>query len=59
MNFEVNGTRYFLSFSAGEGRWQLLMPTATGIARMPIADDNPPVTGTKLWLDMAGEQPKG
>jgi len=43
MNFEVNGVRYFLTFSAEEGEWLLLSPAKNGLHRLRIYNDGAPV----------------
>jgi hypothetical protein len=39
MNFEVKGQSYFLNFVPEQGQWFLFTPTATGIHRIPVAND--------------------
>lgn len=43
MNFEVNGVRYFLTFSAEQGEWLLLTPAQSGLRRLRIYNDGAPV----------------
>ena len=39
MQFEVNGQDYFLNFVEDERRWFVLIPTETGLARIPVYVD--------------------
>jgi len=43
MHFEVNGVRYFLTFSAEQGEWLLLTPAKNGLRRIRIYNDGAPV----------------
>jgi hypothetical protein len=39
LQFEVNGQDYFLNFIEDERRWFVLVPTATGLQRIPVYID--------------------
>ncbi|HEX3352254.1 MAG TPA: hypothetical protein VHS34_05490 [Terriglobales bacterium] len=39
MQFEVNGQEYFLNFMQDEGRWFVLVPSETGVNRIPVYED--------------------
>ena len=39
MQFEVNGQDYFLNFVEDERRWFVLVPTETGVTRIPVYVD--------------------
>ena len=39
MQFEVNGQDYFLNFVEDERRWFVLVPTETGVSRIPVYVD--------------------
>ena len=39
MQFEVNGQDYFLNFVEDERRWFVLVPTETGVTRIPVYID--------------------
>ena len=39
MQFQINGQPHFLNFEAGEGRWFMYVPSASGMQRVPVADD--------------------
>ena len=39
MQFEVNGQDYFLNFMEDERRWFVLVPTPTGLQRIPVYID--------------------
>ena len=39
MQFEVNGEDYFLNFVEDERRWFVLVPTETGVTRIPVYVD--------------------
>ncbi len=41
MQFEVNGQVYFLNFAEEQGRWFVVMPTATGVQAIPVYVDVP------------------
>ena len=57
MQFEVNGRQYFLSFTAAEGEWLLLTPTAKGFRRLAIVqDDAVPFSGSVLNPEDGGRK---
>jgi hypothetical protein len=39
LQFEVNGQDYFLNFVEDERRWFVLVPTETGVTRIPVYID--------------------
>ena len=39
MQFEINGQDYFLNFLEDERRWFVLVPTETGVTRIPVYVD--------------------
>ena len=39
LQFEVNGQDYFLNFVEDERRWFVLVPTPTGVTRIPVYID--------------------
>jgi hypothetical protein len=39
LQFEVNGQDYFLNFMEDERRWFVLVPTPTGLQRIPVYID--------------------
>jgi hypothetical protein len=39
LQFEVNGQDYFLNFMEDERRWFVLVPTETGVRRIPVYVD--------------------
>jgi hypothetical protein len=39
LQFEVNGQDYFLNFIEDERRWFVLVPTPTGLQRIPVYVD--------------------
>ena len=39
LQFEVNGQDYFLNFVEDERRWFVLVPTETGVSRIPVYVD--------------------
>jgi hypothetical protein len=39
LQFEVNGQDYFLNFVEDERRWFVLVPTETGVTRIPVYVD--------------------
>ncbi len=39
MQFEVKGQDYFLNFMEDERRWFVLVPTETGVNRIPVYVD--------------------
>jgi len=39
LQFEVNGQDYFLNFVEDERRWFVLVPTDTGVNRLPVYVD--------------------
>ena len=39
MQFEVNGTQYFLTFVEDERRWYVFSPTVSGVRRIPVYVD--------------------
>jgi len=39
LQFEVNGQDYFLNFMEDERRWFVLVPTETGVNRIPVYVD--------------------
>jgi len=41
LQFEVNGQDYFLNFVEDERRWFVLVPTPTGVTRIPVYIDGP------------------
>jgi hypothetical protein len=41
LEFEVNGTQYFLNFVEDESRWFVFEPTLTGVNRIPVYVDGP------------------
>ncbi len=41
MQFEVNGQDYFLNFAEDEAYWYVLVPTQTGVHRIPVYVDSP------------------
>lgn len=41
MQFEVNDQMYVMNFVPEEGRWYVLVPTETGVMRIPVAMDEP------------------
>jgi hypothetical protein len=41
LQFEVNGQDYFLNFAEDEAYWYVLVPTATGVQRIPVYVDSP------------------
>lgn len=42
MQFEVNGTQYFLTYVEEDGGWILVTPTRQGITRVAVEDDEAP-----------------
>jgi hypothetical protein len=42
LQFEVNGTQYFLTFAEEDGGWILVTPTQNGITRVAVEDDDAP-----------------
>jgi hypothetical protein len=42
LQFEVNGTQYFLTFAAEEDGWILVTPTRRGIRRVAVENDDAP-----------------
>jgi hypothetical protein len=57
MQFEVNGRQYFLNFTAAEGEWLLLTPTAKGFRRLAIVhDDAVPFSGSVLNPEDGGRK---
>jgi hypothetical protein len=42
LQFEVNGTQYFLTFAEEDGGWILVTPTQHGITRVAVEDDDAP-----------------
>jgi hypothetical protein len=40
LQFEVNGTQYFLTFASEDGGWILVTPTAQGITRVAVETDD-------------------
>ena len=41
MQFEVNGQDYFLNFAEDEAYWYVLVPSLTGVQRIPVYVDSP------------------
>ena len=41
LQFEVNGQDYFLNFAEDEAYWYVLVPTLTGVQRIPVYVDSP------------------
>ena len=41
MQFEVKGQDYFLNFAEDEAYWYVLVPTLTGVQRIPVYVDSP------------------
>ena len=39
MQFEINGQEYFLNFIEDEQRWFVLVPSETGVNRIPVYVD--------------------
>jgi hypothetical protein len=39
LQFEVNGQEYYLNFIEDERRWFVLVPTETGLQRIPVYID--------------------
>ena len=39
MQFEINGQEYFLNFLEDERRWFVLVPSETGVNRIPVYVD--------------------
>jgi hypothetical protein len=39
LQFEVNGQEYFLNFVEDERRWFVLVPSETGVNRIPVYVD--------------------
>lgn len=42
LQFEVNGQDYFLNFAEDEAYWYVLVPSLTGVQRIPVYVDSPP-----------------
>ncbi len=49
MQFEVNGTPYFLTFHEDAGGWLLLTPAGQGLRRLAIVDDGGPPAVPVEW----------
>ena len=41
LQFEVNGQDYFLNFAEDEAYWYVLVPSLTGVQRIPVYVDSP------------------
>jgi hypothetical protein len=41
LQFEVNGQDYFLNFAEDEAYWYVLVPSLTGVQRLPVYVDSP------------------
>jgi hypothetical protein len=42
LQFEVNGQDYFLNLAEDEGHWYVLVPSLTGVQRIPVYVDSAP-----------------
>ncbi|HWR37513.1 MAG TPA: hypothetical protein VN622_16750 [Clostridia bacterium] len=52
MQFEVNGTTYFLNFVPDDDKWYLLSPTKQGFKQVPVVDaDTAPFFGPMIFAD--------
>jgi hypothetical protein len=41
LQFEFNGQDYFLNFAEDEAYWYVLVPSLTGVQRIPVYVDSP------------------
>jgi hypothetical protein len=57
LQFEVNGTQYFLTFASEEGGWILVTPTQHGIQRVAVENDEAPFINP-VMMDTSDEPKK-
>jgi hypothetical protein len=57
LQFEVNGTQYFLTFAEEEGGWILVTPTQQGIKRLAVETDDAPFINP-VMMDTSDETKK-